>query len=138
MAERLSQYKNVGKDSESLRKTRLDQTINLRKDKREETLSKRRNIPSAEYAFHNGVGQKFSMLNSISHEVLVRSSGATCGESVFDVDLHIYQRSGILMILSKNVRKFRKNKGHKKLVLCNANFIKIVVFWIFSNICEKL
>uniref|UniRef100_A0A914EHY8 Importin subunit alpha n=1 Tax=Acrobeloides nanus TaxID=290746 RepID=A0A914EHY8_9BILA len=50
MAERLSQYKNVGKDSESLRKTRLDQTINLRKDKREETLSKRRNIPLADLA----------------------------------------------------------------------------------------
>jgi len=44
MAERISQYKNQGKDSEALRKNRIDTTISLRKDKREEALSKRRNI----------------------------------------------------------------------------------------------
>lgn len=44
MAERQQQYKNQGKDSEALRKSRVDTTISLRKDKREEALSKRRNI----------------------------------------------------------------------------------------------
>jgi hypothetical protein len=44
MAERQQQYKNQGKDSEALRKNRVDTTISLRKDKREEALSKRRNI----------------------------------------------------------------------------------------------
>lgn len=47
MADRHAQYKNQGKDSEALRKNRIDTTINLRKDKREEALSKRRNIGAA-------------------------------------------------------------------------------------------
>ncbi|VDN60408.1 unnamed protein product [Dracunculus medinensis] len=47
MASRHVQYKNVGKDSEALRKSRFENIVNIRKDKREETLSKRRNIPSA-------------------------------------------------------------------------------------------
>lgn len=47
MASRHVQYKNVGKDSEALSKSRFENIVNIRKDKREETLSKRRNIPSA-------------------------------------------------------------------------------------------
>lgn len=42
---RQTQYKNMGKDSEALRKSRVENIISIRKDKREETLSKRRNIP---------------------------------------------------------------------------------------------
>uniref|UniRef100_A0A914VKV3 IBB domain-containing protein n=1 Tax=Plectus sambesii TaxID=2011161 RepID=A0A914VKV3_9BILA len=45
--QRKAQYKNQGKDQDSLRKNRLETSVNLRKDKREETLSKRRNIPTA-------------------------------------------------------------------------------------------
>jgi hypothetical protein len=45
MAERQLQYKNQGKDAESLRKTRAEQALTLRKEKREDNLSKRRNIP---------------------------------------------------------------------------------------------
>ena len=45
MAEsRQTQYKNMGKDSEALRKNRVENIISLRKDKREETLYKKRNI----------------------------------------------------------------------------------------------
>lgn len=46
-----AQYKNVGKDSESLRKSRNDQIISIRKEKREDIMSKRRNIPFEEYVF---------------------------------------------------------------------------------------
>lgn len=38
-------YKNVGKDSESLRRNRNDQLISIRKEKRDDVMSKRRNIP---------------------------------------------------------------------------------------------
>ncbi|VDD96399.1 unnamed protein product [Enterobius vermicularis] len=41
---RQTQYKNMGKDSEALRKNRVENIVSIRKDKREETLSKRRNI----------------------------------------------------------------------------------------------
>lgn len=45
MAERSAQYKNQGKDAETLRKSRAEQAVSLRKEKREDILSKRRNIP---------------------------------------------------------------------------------------------
>ncbi len=45
--ERRGQYKNQGKDPETLRKNRVETSVNIRKDKREETLTKRRNIPTA-------------------------------------------------------------------------------------------
>ncbi|KAI1712662.1 armadillo/beta-catenin-like repeat domain-containing protein [Ditylenchus destructor] len=48
MAERQTQYKNVGKDSEAMRKNRIDQTVSIRKEKREDIMSKRRNIPDHE------------------------------------------------------------------------------------------
>lgn len=44
-----AQYKNVGKDSETLRKSRNDQIISIRKEKRDDIMSKRRNIPQEEY-----------------------------------------------------------------------------------------
>uniref|UniRef100_A0A7E4UX46 Importin subunit alpha n=1 Tax=Panagrellus redivivus TaxID=6233 RepID=A0A7E4UX46_PANRE len=44
MADRQAQYKNTGKDGDVLRRNRAEQTVSLRKDKREEALSKRRNI----------------------------------------------------------------------------------------------
>ncbi|MFH4980660.1 hypothetical protein AB6A40_007369 [Gnathostoma spinigerum] len=43
---RQTQYKNMGKDSDALRKNRVENIVSIRKDKRDETLSKRRNIPS--------------------------------------------------------------------------------------------
>ncbi|KAI6229966.1 Importin subunit alpha [Aphelenchoides fujianensis] len=46
MADRHTQYKNLGKDAETQRKSRAEQALSLRKEKREETLSKRRNIPA--------------------------------------------------------------------------------------------
>lgn len=45
MADRHSQYKNQGKDAESLRKGRAEAALSLRKEKREDIMSKRRNIP---------------------------------------------------------------------------------------------
>ncbi|CAD5234302.1 unnamed protein product [Bursaphelenchus xylophilus] len=48
MADRHSQYKNQGKDAETLRKSRAENAISLRKEKREDILSKRRNIPLPE------------------------------------------------------------------------------------------
>uniref|UniRef100_A0A914PQV1 Importin subunit alpha n=1 Tax=Panagrolaimus davidi TaxID=227884 RepID=A0A914PQV1_9BILA len=44
IAERQQEYKNQGEKSEAVRKNRVDTTISLRKDEREEELSKRRNI----------------------------------------------------------------------------------------------
>jgi hypothetical protein len=51
MAERQTQYKNVGKDSEALRKNRIDQVVTIRKEKRDDIMSKRRNIPIEEFVF---------------------------------------------------------------------------------------
>lgn len=49
---RQTQYKNMGKDSDALRKTRVENIVSIRKDKREETLSKRRNIPAESASFY--------------------------------------------------------------------------------------
>lgn len=51
MADRQTLYKNVGKDSETLRKNRIEQTVAIRKEKREDIMSKRRNIPQY-FFFH--------------------------------------------------------------------------------------
>ncbi|KAL7077620.1 hypothetical protein ACQ4LE_002832 [Meloidogyne hapla] len=45
MAERQTQYKHAGKDSETLRKGRIEQAVTIRKEKRDDVISKRRNIP---------------------------------------------------------------------------------------------
>jgi hypothetical protein len=45
MAERQTQYKHAGKDSETLRKSRIEQAVTIRKEKRDDVISKRRNIP---------------------------------------------------------------------------------------------
>lgn len=39
-------YKNVGLDSQELRRRREEEGVQLRKQKREQQLSKRRNVPS--------------------------------------------------------------------------------------------
>jgi hypothetical protein len=50
MAERQTQYKYTGKDSKALRKNRIEQVVTIRKEKRDDIMSKRRNIPESEYA----------------------------------------------------------------------------------------
>lgn len=51
--ERQAQYKNAGKDSESMRKNRIEQIVSIRKEKRDDIMSKRRNIPiNDEYHFY--------------------------------------------------------------------------------------
>lgn len=56
MAERQSQYKNLGKDTEALRKSRVDNIVSLRKEKREDVMAKRRNIPTVEDLSEDGTG----------------------------------------------------------------------------------
>jgi len=51
MAERQTQYKHAGKDSETLRKGRIEQAVTIRKEKRDDVISKRRNIPIEEFVF---------------------------------------------------------------------------------------
>jgi hypothetical protein len=45
MTTRSAQYKNEGKDLTSQRKNRVENALTLRKDKRDEIMAKRRNIP---------------------------------------------------------------------------------------------
>ncbi|CAJ0583296.1 unnamed protein product, partial [Mesorhabditis spiculigera] len=49
-----SQFKNQGKDQEALRKSRADEVVTIRKDKREDLLSKRRNLAEVEGDFGAG------------------------------------------------------------------------------------
>jgi hypothetical protein len=46
MAERKAQYKNAGKDAEGSRRNRADHALSLRREKRDDVISKRRNIAS--------------------------------------------------------------------------------------------
>lgn len=46
MADRKNQFKNLGRTEDELRRRRNEVTVELRKNKREESLQKRRNVPS--------------------------------------------------------------------------------------------
>ena len=46
MAERKNQFKNLGRTEDELRRRRNEVTVELRKSKREESLQKRRNVPT--------------------------------------------------------------------------------------------
>ena len=59
MAERQTQYKYAGKDSEALRKNRIEQVVTIRKEKREDIMSKRRNIPIEEFVICFSKNLKF-------------------------------------------------------------------------------
>ncbi|VDO27728.1 unnamed protein product [Onchocerca flexuosa] len=73
---RQTQYKNMGKDSEALRKNRMENIVSIRKDKREETLSKRRNIP-ADYGFvvNNEVEKSLGQARSLDSDDASTSAG---------------------------------------------------------------
>lgn len=45
MADRKTQFKNLGRTEDELRRRRNEVTVELRKNKREESLQKRRNVP---------------------------------------------------------------------------------------------
>ncbi|XP_050510982.1 importin subunit alpha-4 [Diabrotica virgifera virgifera] len=70
---RLQNFKNKGKDQDEMRRRRTEVTVELRKNKREETLQKRRNVPIVDSTDEDDIEKSLSNTNL---EQLVQQAAA--------------------------------------------------------------
>jgi len=109
MSERQAQYKNQGRDADTLRKSRAEHALSLRKEKREDILSKRRNIPEPQEVEDGNSPFKLQMSlaevieNAKSTDPQLKLQAITCARKLLSSDrnppINELIKSGILSIL---------------------------------------
>lgn len=109
---RMGVFKNKGKDQDEMRRRRTEVTVELRKNKREETLLKRRNVPTEDTTDDEDVDKQLTadnlaliVANAASEDPAVQLSAVQAARKLLSSDrnppIDDLIQSGILPILVK-------------------------------------
>lgn len=138
---RMGVFKNKGKDQDEMRRRRTEVTVELRKNKREETLLKRRNVPTAE-SIEDEDGDKqltadnlaLIVANAASEDQAVQLSAVQAARKLLSSDknppIDDLIQSGILPILVKCL------EGTQNVTDPGSPSLQFEAAWALTNIAS--
>ncbi|XP_063605317.1 importin subunit alpha-3-like isoform X1 [Penaeus indicus] len=138
---RMGVFKNKGKDQDEMRRRRTEVTVELRKNKREETLLKRRNVPTADSTDDEDVEKQLTadnlaliVANAASDDQAVQLSAVQAARKLLSSDrnppIDDLIQSGILPILVKCL------EGTHNVSSPDSPSLQFEAAWALTNIAS--